>query len=746
MTTYVLTFPYDVQPEAVSAFVTALSGLSGSMWFGMPNGPTIAFELLATDRGILHRLRVPSKYASYVGTELRALVPGVRVDVLRDDPTATHDAPEEWQHAVEIGATRPSQSLRIADVSAVSATVLASAQPLHRGEAVLLQLVVMPIRPEKPPSVAVRRPMSPLTNRWSVWRAMSVFGPQAAGDELRDRRDKLSEPNLLGVLRVAARSRPTESQPDPVPRAVQLVERLGHALRAVNSPYTALRRRPVPVRVACRRATNATGLLVYPLQLSASELAIIGWPLGGPNVPGLPAPRSRQIPATEVIPRTGGKVVAISNVPGAHRPLVLRPVQACQHLCTTGPVGVGKTTLLSSLLAQDAARGHGICMVESKGDLFRLAVDLIPQHRLDDTIILDVTDRSRPVGFNVLADGEPGGAVERICGVFEQLYHDTRSVWVRDVLYMGLCTLARDPRYTFVDLAPLLHPLTETESDWRAGVIRSVTDKELANFWRRFIDLSDAAQQRMAQPVMDRIWQLNARPDIRNIIGQSVSSFDMRDVVRDGKLLLVNLAGLPETTAALVGTLMLSSLWSAVQAVGGHGGLPQPYFLYLDEFQSFLNLPLSPQEMLVKARSFKLGMVLAHQNLQQLPFELRAAVQANCRSKVVFQLSSDDAHSFAREFGRLVTADDFMTLGAYEVIWRLATDAGVSQPVTAVTQPPATPTGLATTVLNRSRNRYGRPIRDVEREIEGRRSALADRKRPTVGPIPWNGDDNHDQP
>jgi hypothetical protein len=180
-------------------------------------------------------------------------------------------------------------------------------------------------------------------------------------------------------------------------------------------------------------------------------------------------------------------------------------------------------------------------------------------------------------------------------------------------------------------------------------------------FWQRFDDLSPAQQENYAAPILDRVWQLNERPEIRNIIGQSESSFSFRDAIRQRKVVFVNPAGLGVETGRLAGTLLLNAIWSAVRS--GAANPARPTYLFLDEFQDFLNLPVDAESLLVQARSFGLAMVLAHQHLDQLPDHIRSAALANARSKVVFQTTFDDARVFAREFGRAVSEEDFMNLG-----------------------------------------------------------------------------------
>ena len=121
----------------------------------------------------------------------------------------------------------------------------------------------------------------------------------------------------------------------------------------------------------------------------------------------------------------------------------------------------------------------------------------------------------------------------------------------------------------------------------------------------------------------------------------------------------------------------------------------KPTLLFLNEFQNYLNLPIDPETMLVQSRLYGLAMMLAHQHLEQLPMSIRSAVLANARSKIMFQTSADDARVFAREFGRSVTEDDFLNLGAYEVLARLATEDGVNPPVSGTTLPPFAPMGFA---------------------------------------------------
>jgi len=380
--------------------------------------------------------------------------------------------------------------------------------------------------------------------------------------------------------------------------------------------------------------------------------------------------------------------------------------------------GGGKSTLLANMSKIDMEHGYGLVLIENKGDLFHMVTNYVPPNRVNDVIIMDVMADTRfPVGFNVLDQGDPRVVIDELAELFEYLDGGSLGIWTREVLYHGLRTITAVPGLTIVDLATLLVPRTTEELTWADNVGRSVKDPEIRQFWQRYDNLPRAEKDRFVKPVMDRLWQLTARPEIRNIVGQSKSSFQMSDVIAQNKILLINLQNLPRSTSSLVGTLAMNALWHAVTTTPSTTST----FLYLDEFQSFLKIPVSTEEMLAKSRSFGLGMVLAHQHGDQLPREMDQAIMANARTKIVMQSNASDAHAMAREFGGSVDERDFMNLQQYEAIARVATGSGVSQPLTMVLNPPAVGYDSANQVKHLSRRAYGRKIREVEEEMIKRR-------------------------
>jgi hypothetical protein len=186
-------------------------------------------------------------------------------------------------------------------------------------------------------------------------------------------------------------------------------------------------------------------------------------------------------------------------MPGNERPVAVTYAEAVKHVHVVGPTGVGKSVLLANMLKQDIDNGYGAIVIESKGDLFHKALDYIPHHRMNDVIVMDVNDRNYPVGFNIMQQGNPHAVVDEIQELFEHLYSDARGVYVREILYHGLHTIASDPSLTFVDLVPLLTPMTTDEIKWADELKRSLTDRELRHFWQRYDNKNQKDADRFAQ-------------------------------------------------------------------------------------------------------------------------------------------------------------------------------------------------------------------------------------------------------
>lgn len=715
--TYTLTFPAELDEKRVQAWMGSISGSMRVGWkrvFGVPTG---VLETIADSSGIVHRMRVASADAHYAVSHLETLVPGIHIT---EDKTPLN---VEWSNGVELGLKRPSRTLQIADNKDFSTSVLTSMTSLRDDESVMLQWVLSPEANDKLPAHDGAR-----SNEFSIIKSILGTGP-ASRDEIDDRRAKLATSNVLAVGRVMVKA-PHEL------RAAELSRRVITAFSSASGHSNWITTKAMNGNFS-ERANLALAPMLFPAQFNVSELsAVSGWPLGTPYIAGLPQSRTRHMHVNNSVPAGGGgnTVLGVSNVPGNMRDIGIEAIERMKHVLVIGPIGVGKTAELTNMIEQDMNDGRGVVLIETKGDLFHAALERVPAHRRQDVIVWDLDDTDFPIGYNVLRQSTSKSAVDELNGLMTSLYPES-GVLTTGPLYHGLHALAESPNGTFVDLLTIINPMTDDEKRWRVDLVKGLKNREIKKWWDAYLAKDAKEEATEAKPLRRRLWPFVARQEIRNSLGQSDSSFYMEDVVRDGKILLVNLNGvrIGQESASIIGTLIMNSVWNAVRTTPHD----RPVILFMDEFQNFVTMPTSPSEMLAQSRSFGLGMVLAHQHTGQLGNELRDAVMANVRTKIAFQTSATDARILAAEFGQQVTMDDFMNLQKREAIVRVSTSNGVSQAFTMRTKDVSRPSSNPRDLRAESRAKYGRPVDKVEAAIEERRKGAPtpESKRPKLGGV-----------
>jgi hypothetical protein len=238
----------------------------------------------------------------------------------------------------------------------------------------------------------------------------------------------------------------------------------------------------------------------------------------------------------------------------------------------------------------------------------------------------------------------------------------------------------------------------------------------LGPFWAWYESLSDGERNQAIAPLMNKLRQWLLRPSLRAVLGQRQPRFDLRQVFIERKILLVPLRKgvLGPEAASLLGSLVVAQLWQVTQE---RTAIPaerrHPVMVYIDEVQDYLHLPTDLGDALAQARGLGVGFTLAHQFLGQLPLAMRGAVISNARSKVCFQLAQEDAVQMVKGHPEL-TADDFTALGQYQVYASLFARGAVTPYASGVTLPPSQPTSDPQRIKRLSRERYGRPLDEIE--------------------------------
>jgi hypothetical protein len=384
------------------------------------------------------------------------------------------------------------------------------------------------------------------------------------------------------------------------------------------------------------------------------------------------------------------------------------------------------------LVCDDLQQGRGLAVIETNGDLINDLLDLIPPERTKDVVLLDPTDPDYAVGFNPFASShDPSLVADQLGELFQRLWKEYWGPRTGQLAHMGLLTLARRDGSTLLDL-----PRLYLDPGFRATVLQGLDDPVgLEPDWRWFGALPEREQATVIAPLLNKIRQFSARPAIRTMLGQAKPPLSMPRLMAEQKILLVHLPKglIGSETATLLGCLVLTALWQATTE-RARLSLAQrsPFGLYVDEVQDFAAAPIPWDEMFAQGRKYGLSLSVAHQNLDQLPRELREVILANARSKAVFALSASDAKTMERLFAPSLSASDLQALDAHAIAALVALDNGsTARPVTLKTPPPPPSLDSRQQVLEASRQNYARPRAEVEAEL---RLAITQGRRP-VAPV-----------
>jgi hypothetical protein len=679
-----LRFPSDLPPEAAHAALASLSGL--------PFWARVVLDVEATDQGTTHRLGVTPADEQTVTAFLRAAIPSLRLTAIDPPPRGALLSNWLWQLVPRVAA------IRSENTASVSAALLSSLFPLEQGERVTLRWNLR----------AGPRPNLP-TGRYDAQDGRERFV-----------RAKLTLPGLMahGELFVSAET------PE---RRKQLVQRTAAALWSLSTPFG----RPIaePYWLGqCMRLLGQRGRF-----LSAPELAaVIGWPVSAPDLPGLELGAAKRLVPAAVLPETG-RVLGTSDYGGLSRPVALSAKASTRGLYVLGPTGTGKTSLLKNLIHDDLKAGHGLAVIETNGDLIQELLDSIPRSRLDDVVLIDPTDSDYAVGFNpFVGSAEPSLIADQLSELFQRLWADFWGPRTAQLTHMGLLTLTQQKRATLLDI-----PRLYLDPGFRARVLAGLDDPiGLGPDWQWFEGLPEREQLSVVAPLLNKVRAFTARPAIRAIVGQFAPKLSLEEIIEGQKVLLVHIPkGLVGAeTSQLLGCLVLTAIWQALaQRASLPPGQRQPFSLYVDEVQDFASAPVPWDELLAQGRKYGLALSIAHQNLTQLPRDLREVILANARSKAVFALGPADAHIMAQSFAPALTADDLQALDPYSVAALVALDAGgEARPVTLNTPSPLSSLGTAERVKSASRANYARPRTVVEASLR----AQAEKSTAPVGRKP----------
>lgn len=710
-TYYKVTFPNEMEPAQVTDWHRSIVAAMPPGNALNRNEHSVALEWWRSKAGFTHVIGVPWTHKELIG-QLIGAVRGISVSELDRHPHV------EWTVAAEYGISDPTQPLEVARLaSQVNATLGAGLYEQLPGDEVLSQLVIAPTGRSM-----IKEP--PVSSASIVDVFFNGFQPSKA--ELARRQEKISSPTFNAVLRIAVKS-------DTDVHAKHILKQIARSYERTDTGTVYVRRRQFArTGQVIDRIKRAATPFTIPAVLNSDEVtAFAAWAVTGVKQPGLALGKTQWLPPNELVAMDGIKL-GTASASGYDRRVAIRLEDTSRHVLAQGPSGNGKTTFLGGIWQQAVESDFGAAMFDTKGDQFYLGLESIPKDRIDDAIIIDLSDEHASVGLNILHEGDPRGTIDSLINLFIQGTPDPKLF--NKVTYNGWHTLRLIPGTTVVDLIPLLDPSTEDEEEWQDWVLRQIPkNSPLQTFWREYKAKRPNDRKNFIAPVLNRLWKFDSYDPLRRFLGQSESTFSLSDAVRDCKIIMVYA---PFEIGSEPVSLFLSLMMMEMQRLH-HQTRDQkehPSIMMFDEVQRLRYIPINFADMLSLTRADKVGLVMANQYMSQLAPDMQNAM-TNVATMVATRMDGTDARHWQQFMGNAVTPDDLMNLEPYEALGRLAVPGGVSEPVTFKMFAPGTfkPHGHAARVLNRSREQYARPATVIDEEMRLRRKGPSKpvRKRPS---------------
>lgn len=404
-------------------------------------------------------------------------------------------------------------------------------------------------------------------------------------------------------------------------------------------------------------------------------------------------------------------------------PFGIKAEDRTRHMYIIGKTGMGKSTLIENMAVQDIKNGEGFAFIDPHGKSAALLLEYVPPERIKDVIYFAPFDMENPLAFNVMEDVGPDKrhlVANGLMSAFKKIWGpETWSARMEYILGNVLLALLEYPEATLLGVNRML-----TDKAYRKKVVDNIKDPSVKTYWvDEFTKYSETYTKDATPAIQNKIGQFTSNPLIRNIVGQPHSSFDLRKLMDERKILIVNLSKgqLGEGNANLLGGMIITKLYLAAMSRADLSEaelkkLPN-FAMYVDEFQSFANESFA--DILSEARKYKLSLVMAHQYIEQMDEKVRAAVFGNVGTQVMFRVGATDAEVLEKEYAPVFTAEDMVNLGFAQIYLKLMIDGVASHPFSATTLPPIIPPKQSSKdqVIASSRALYGKPRAEVEKSI-----------------------------
>ncbi len=390
-----------------------------------------------------------------------------------------------------------------------------------------------------------------------------------------------------------------------------------------------------------------------------------------------------------------------------------------RHVYIIGQTGAGKSGMLELFALSDVFYNQGYCIIDPHGDFAINNLRFVPEHRIQDVVYFNPADTAYPVAFNPLELDDPArkpNVCSEVIGVLKRMFGDSWGPRLEHILRYTLLALLDRPETTLLDISRIL-----TDKDFRKETLDYCRDVTVLQFWKHeFGQWNEKQVNESIAPVLNKVGAFTANPIIRNIIGQPKSSFNVRRIMDEGKILVVNLSKglIGEDNASILGAFLVTKVQLAAMS---RSDIPdvadrRPFYLYVDEFQNFATDSFAV--ILSEARKYGLNLTVANQYISQMTESVRDAVFGNVGTTISFRVSADDAPILAKQFEPIFDQSDLIQMNNRHFVISMIINGEKAPAFSATTLSlPTTPQDNFDRIVESSRRLYARHREDVEAEI-----------------------------
>ena len=603
----------------------------------------IAFELIGIENRVAAQFVVHSDDAPLVRRQLQAYFPEAIFQATANTlENEWHTCSGEDELVVEFGLAREFMLPLASGKLDPFIGIIGALSELKSSELGLFQVLFQPAR--EPWSESITRSVTHADGK-----PFFINTPELAGAA----ENKISKPLYAAVVRIAVRT-------DSYERTLQLARDLAGSLRVFAHPHgnelIPLSNKDYPfaehVEDALCRQSRRSGML-----LNSDEL--IGF-VHLPSSSVRSAVFQRESGKTKAAPKTVqqglGLALGTNTHAGKSVEVRLTPEQRVRHAHVVGASGTGKSTFLFHLIRQDIQNGEGVAVIDPHGDLINGILGCIPAERIGDVVLFDASDETHSVGFNILtahSDLEKTLLASDLVSIFQRLSASWGDQMASVLQNAILAFLESNRGGTLADLRRLL-----LDAEFRNEFLTTVRDQDLVYYWRK--GFPQLGGNKSIGPVLTRLETFLAPKPVRYIVSQQANRLDFAEIMDTGKIFLAKLSQgqIGKENAFLIGSLLMSKFQqTAMSRQAQDITARKDFWLYLDEFHHFITPSIT--EIVVGARKYRMGLILAHQELRQLQrdAEVASAVLSNCYTRVVFRVGDDDARKLADGFSSFEARD-----------------------------------------------------------------------------------------